>query len=192
MPCYLRMMDTRIGRKFASPRPTDMLCSSLTTLNTIVAEIVKTAGSQKIGGLGLYAHGDMKQIYEDCSLTCSLRGGYGISLGREKLVRETVEKLAPLKGKFAKGGVLEIFACGAADDGPDDAKLNGNGIELMRAIAFTTGVTVRAADRLQVYMAQSKGAIGNIDVDFGDWEGTVWLFDPETGTRSRDMANTRR
>ena len=114
----------------------------MTSLGTIMAGIVKTADSWKISGLGVDARGSIKQVCEECALTCSLRGG--------------------------------------------------NGIELMQAFALTRGATARVAHRIQVCNALSKSVIGDIDVDFSDGEGTVWLFDPETSKRSRDLANTRR
>lgn len=194
MPVKIRVIDYRIGGSFKSPRKTDIPIGDGDDLDDIVRQIIKAAGGKKIENLGLYCHGIGRMIYQDCTLVCAAHGGYGLQLGSDDVTFGTVTKLAPLAGRFTPGAVMDICACAAADVGAEDGKMSGDGIKLMFEIAANAGVIVRASGSIQKYHSDENSFLGmrtpDANVDFGDWEGTVWLFDPKTQKKSKDRANS--
>jgi hypothetical protein len=189
----LRVLDTRIGARFKNPKPSDIIVGSATRLSTVMDQIVKAVGSNKLRTLSVCCHGYEAGVADERSAMSYQGGGFGLELGADNLTWETVSAFSALNGKFASKGILEIYSCAAAQDSSGGNGFTGNGRLLMRELAGHAGATVRASDTVQEYTA------GVVDiwvaswyegVDFGEWEGNVWLFTPD-GSRTRDSSPGR-
>lgn len=125
-------------------------------------------------------------------------GGYGLLLGRENLTMHNVSAFQALRGKFAVRGIMDIYACAAADDGSTTG-FTGNGRLLMAEIAGHAGALVRASDAVQIarhrYAERSLLHAGpgpiDIGIDCGRWEGNVWIFAPDGSAPRLDTAPGR-
>jgi len=184
----LRVLDTRIGARFKNPKPTDIIVGSASRLSTVMDQIVRAVGSNKLRILSICCHGFEAIVSDERAAMSYQGGGFGLELGADNLTWETVSAFSALNGKFTSNGILEVYSCAAAQDSSDGYGFTGNGRLLMRELAGHSGATVRASDATQQYTA------GVVDiwvaswyegVDFGDWEGNVWLFHPD-GSRTRD------
>ncbi len=190
----LRVLDTRIGARFNRPRPSDIIVGSATRLPTLMSQIKAACGAGRIGRLSVCCHGYESGIENEKTAMSRVGGGFGLQLGSDDLTWQTVSAFADLNGRFAGDGMLDIYACAAAEDTTDGTGFTGNGMLLMRELAGYAGVTVRASDTVQTYTA------GVVDdsilgitygshyegVDFGQWEGNVWLFPSDGSGRRRD------
>ncbi len=184
----LRVLDTRIGARFDKPRPSDIIVGSTTPLSDVVDKIVNAVGSDQLSKLSICCHGYESGLENEETAMSRVGGGFGIELGAEGMTWQTVSVFSALDGKFAPGGILEIYSCAAAEDTTDGTGFTGNGRLLMRELAGYVDAIVRASDTIQMYTA---GVVGfgpftwYSGVDFGDWEGNVWLFMPD-GSRKQD------
>lgn len=189
----LRVLDTRIGARFHDPRPTDIIVGSATPFTTMFSRITSALGSNLLSRLSICCHG-MEWGVEDPRVTMSrMGGGFGLQLGATDLTWTTVSAFNALNGKFTKGGMLDIYACAAAEDTSDGTGFTGNGRLLMRELAGEVGATVRASDSIQYYHHGVRSFLGvswYSGVDFGEWEGGVWLFTPDGGSH-RDRSPGR-
>ncbi|MDB5414991.1 MAG: hypothetical protein JWR10_3326 [Rubritepida sp.] len=194
----LRVLDTRIGARFKEPRPSDIIVGSVTPLSTLMTQITGALGSDRLGRLSVCCHGYESGVADPRVAMSRPGGGFGLQLGGDDLTWGTVSAFSSLSGKFANGGMFDIYACAAAEDTSDGNGFTGNGRLLMRELAGYSGATVRASDSIQNYTA---GVVATTflgiqvgthysGVDFGEWEGNVWLFTPD-GARSRDTAPGR-
>jgi len=195
MPVTVRVLDTRIGARFNRPRPSDIIVGSATGLANVVKQIVDAA-SDKIERLSICCHGYETGIQSQTAQMSRMGGGFGLQLGSDDLTYQTVAAFQPLNGKFTTNAMIDIYACAAADDSSDGQGFTGNGRMLMRELAGWTGATVRASDTPQMYTA---GVVDDTflgikygshyeGVDFGQWEGNVWIF-PADGSGARKDTN---
>jgi hypothetical protein len=184
----LRVLDTRIGARFDKPRSSDIIVGSTTPLDDIIDKIVSGVGSNQLSKLSICCHGYESGIENEVTAMSKPGGGFGLQLGGDDLTWKTVSAFSALGGKFTSNGILEIYACAAAEDTTEGTGFTGNGRLLMRELAGNVNATVRASDAVQYYSAGVTG-IGPFTwyngVDFGDWEGNVWLFLPD-GSRRQD------
>lgn len=96
-------------------------------------------------------------------------GGFGLALCKQGLVQSTLPVvISRLSGCGIKA--IVIFACGAASDQGNHSFARA----MWQQLAVGTGATVYGADREQLYTITYHGA-----TDFGQWEGTVWQFNPD-------------
>lgn len=72
---------------------------------------------------------------------------------------------------------VTIYACGTAETGPGNAGTWGDGMRFMGYFAMSSGAYVVAARDNQIYHASNDKKL----IDFGDWEGPVYLFSPVDG-----------
>jgi hypothetical protein len=184
----LRVLDTRIGGRFNRPKSTDIIVGSTTPLGQVVDRIVTAVGSNKLRTLSICCHGYEAGVADERAAMSYNGGGFGLELGGDNLTWDTVSAFSPLYGKFASGAVMDVYSCAAAQDSSGGQGFTGNGRLLMRELAGYIGAIVRASDTPQEYTA------GVVDlyvvswyegVDFGEWEGNVWLFHPD-GSRTLD------
>ena len=193
----LRVLDTRIGARFKRPRPSDIVVGTSTPLTTLFTRITTTLGSNRLSRLSICCHGYEAGIADPRQMMSRVGGGFGLQLGSDDLTFDTVGAFSALSGKFAPGGMMDVYACAAADDSSTTG-FTGNGRLLMRELAGQVGATVRASDSVQMY---SAGVVQTTlfgytiyseyeGVDFGEWEGNVWLFLTD-GSRRRDTAPGR-
>jgi hypothetical protein len=189
----LRVLDTRIGARYDKPRPTDVIVGSASKLSWVIDQIRGKVGQNKLRTLSIAAHGFESLVEDPDALMSYQGGGYGIDLGEDHITLGTVSAFGALDGMFVPGGILEIYACAAADVSRDQYGLSGNGRLLMSELAAYTNAIVRASDAIQMYTAGVRSMLGFSwyeGVDFGDWEGKVWLFSP-SGNRSLDRSKTK-
>src|ERR671922_326294 len=149
----LRVLDTRIGARFKNPKPSDIIVGSATRLSTVMDQIVKAVGSNKLRTLSVCCHGYEAGVADERSAMSYQGGGFGLELGADNLTWETVSAFSALNGKFASKGILEIYSCAAAQDSSGGNGFTGNGRLLMRELAGHAGATVRASDTVQEYTA---------------------------------------
>ena len=189
----LRVLDTRIGARFREPRPSDIIVGSATPFSTMFRRITTALGSNKLRRLSICCHGKEWGVSDPRVAMSRMGGGFGLQLGATDLGWNTVGDFSVLDGKFASNGMLDIYACSAAEDTSDGTGFTGNGRLLMRELAGNIGATVRASDATQYYRHGPRSFLGiswYSGVDFGDWEGNVWLFTPDGGY-SRDRSPGR-
>jgi hypothetical protein len=189
----LRVLDTRIGARFKRPRPSDIIVGSATPLSQVLGWIGDAAGSGRIARLSICCHGYESGVENESMAYSRIGGGFGLQLGATDLTWRTVSDFSVLAPKFGPGSMIDIYSCAAAEDTTDGTGFTGNGRLLMRELAGYTGAIVRASDAPQTF---TQGVVGHgfwgmtfyteyEGVDFGEWEGAVWLFRPD-GSRSRD------
>lgn len=194
----LRVLDTRIGARFKRPRPSDIIVGTTTPLSSLVTRIGAALGSHKLSRLSICCHGYEAGVADERAAMSYMGGGFGLQLGSTDLTWSTVSDFAALAPNFAARAMLDVYACAAAADSSDGTGFTGNGRALMRELAGHTGATVRASDSIQNYTAGvvARTFLGITyateyeGVDFGEWEGAVWLFHPD-GSRSRDRSPGR-
>jgi hypothetical protein len=73
-----------------------------------------------------------------------------------------------------------IYSCAAAETGPGNVGTWGDGMRFMGYFAMNSGAFVVAGRDAQGY----TGANDKQLIDFGDWEGPVYLFSPVDGKAS--------
>lgn len=105
------------------------------------------------------------------------QGGQGVQLGQENLTAANVSSWAAIRNSVS---FIVVYACGAAYTGNTilNPQNTNDGQALMSALARHTNAIVYAADRIQWYFPT--------DFNFGRWEGTVYMFQPN-GVVVRDF-----
>lgn len=104
-------------------------------------------------------------------------GATGLTLCKQGLHQGNVSKLRA----WNPGGErliqrVTIYSCAPALTTPATEGKWGDGMRFMGEFAIHSGAYVIGAQELQKY-SQGKASL----IDFGEWEGPVFLFDPATG-----------
>jgi hypothetical protein len=123
--------------------------------------------------------------------TCTTKqvGGFGLQICKQGINLGNVGKLRAWNPVDASGTAtllikkVTIYACAAADTGAGNAGTWGDGTRFMGEFAMNSGAFVVAGRDAQVY-SYGTGTVNPAPIDFGDWEGPVFLFDPKTGAGS--------
>jgi hypothetical protein len=168
----IRVLDSGLGARLHDQEPTDLVVTPQMSMPQVISAILGKLGPNRLDRLAIFAHGYVR--YHDQTLQMSNVGGFGVQLGKEDLKFGTVDQFARLKGRFAPGGRIDMFACQVADTAAPDGPAR-SGAALMSRLAAVTGVAVRASDSVHKY--QHNAYLGTIDR--GDWEGNVFLFKPD-------------
>ena len=100
----------------------------------------------------------------------SHRGGYGLQLGSEGITWETHHFFAQLRDAVK---VIVLYACKPVDR---DAPRVQSGMMLFQQIAHMANCYVVGSDSDQVYTYGTTP--GSAPIDFGKWEGRVFLIAP--------------
>jgi hypothetical protein len=108
------------------------------------------------------------------------RGGYGLQLGKDDLKLSTVDLFTGLRDKVKS---IIVYACAAADTAPKKRMTSGDGSLLMSRLAVRANCYVVASSATQIY---SYGGAANAAINFGSWEGDVYLFGPNGNKRLID------
>jgi hypothetical protein len=111
-------------------------------------------------------------------------GGFGLQLCREGLSLYNVGLVRSWNGRI---GRITVYACAPADTGSGNEGTAGDGTRFMGEMALWSGAEVIAARDTQTYTFSPTKPI-----DFGNWEGPVYRFDPSTGNRSNFAAGKMR
>jgi hypothetical protein len=150
--------------------------------------------ADRVGGLSdlwIWCHG-FEGIIEDSELSsCYQAGGFGLELCQENLTFATVNLASVLKARGRRVRRIVVFSCAAADSpGTDSAiRAGSDGMRLMGELALWSGATVVASDQTQYYHWRpttiqrlfGETTTNEFPIDFGEWEGNVYEFSPETG-----------
>ena len=166
-----------------------------TGLLTVLKDIKKKTGKNKISVLTLVAHGETVQDQAS--------GGYYYTLEfcKERVHIHTAVAFKLLAGCFASSRQVgvELLACGSHNS-PNTAKLGpavsktliSQGIKLAQTIADATGAVVRASPDTQkvgisVRQDRSNPSVlrQKATVNPGPWEGREWYFFPKGRTPFR-------
>lgn len=151
-----------------------LVASTLITANVNGSISLSTAFSRiniaaqingKLDTLFVLCHG-----YQNSFAGFSFGGGQGLQLGAEDLNATNVKNWAAIKNSFK---YIVIYACGTAYTGissPITPTVMNDGKALMINLAKQTNATVFAAEQTQWYFPNNY--------DFGNWEGTVYMFTP--------------
>ncbi len=137
-----------------------------TSLTSAFSRITTAArGSGKLDTLFILCHG-----YQNSFAGFSFGGGQGLQLGSEDLNASNVGNWSAIKNLVK---YIVIYACGTAYTGissPTTPSVLSDGKKLMINLAKQTNSTVFAAEQTQWYFPSNY--------DFGNWEGTVYMFTP--------------
>jgi len=102
-------------------------------------------------------------------------GATGLQLGNPGLTWSTVARTSAWKGNI---GSIYLYACGvSASSMHDDPAFDGT--RLCGELALYSGANVYAADQLQWYTGANPS--GGAVINFGDWEGQVYCYNPNDG-----------
>lgn len=106
-------------------------------------------------------------------------GGHGLQLSADNVDQSNVQLWGRVKGMAKR---IIINACNVAQVDPFAPKEIGDGRELCRQLAIVTGTPVLAPVRAQEYnpyASRVKNMTFRQEIDFGNWEGPVFLFTPD-------------
>ena len=122
-----------------------------------------------IDTLHIYCHGYAGE--NEAARVCGDFGGQGLELGRESLTLHNIQIIRLLRNSVSK---IVVHACAAADSTHASLDIFSDGRRLMGEMAVHSGAYVTASDRIQWYQGAESGRI-----DFGEWEGNVFMFSPD-------------
>ena len=162
--------------------------------NVPIGQCINWVGqhARNVGGLGellIMCHGfeaDWDLAHQQC--TGRPVGGFGLQLCKEGLCISNVILSTTWKSQ-GKPLIrrITVYACAPADTGPGNEGTIGDGRRLMGELALWSGAEVIGARDTQYYTTGADGTI-----DFGDWEGPVYRFDPDTGNPQIYLAGPMR
>ncbi len=155
-----------------------------TDLYGSIGWIANYAGSQNgLDELIVMCHGFEGNFNISQQMSTNRRvGGFGLQLCREGLSLMTVGKTMAWKSGRALIHRITIYACGTAQTGPGNAGTYADGKRFMGELAMASGAYVIAGRDPQVYNPEAVRTDAPLPIDFGDWEGPVYLFDPADGS----------
>ncbi len=209
MPVNVRIIDSRVGYSFKTPKPLDFKATPKTDIALLFADIVDALRNQKIGLLQILAHG----IYRSDE-TGRHRFGFGVELGQQNLYASNLRDiLGRLAGRFASREMgIELRACAVAQNNAFNEPQGdggvawrvGDGLAFCQSMAdiTVTGVLAstenqtnpcdpvamlvmdRAVSDAGVLFQKSDEEIRNQNCGMGVWDGNVWLFTPGKAARN--------
>lgn len=112
-------------------------------------------------------------------------GGFGLEICKQGL---DLRNVGIVRAWNASEGRLinkvTVYACAAADTGPGNEGTRADGRRFMGEFAIHSGAFVVAARDTQFYNGEATRPVNPLPIDFGGWEGPVFLYDPKTGART--------
>jgi hypothetical protein len=112
-------------------------------------------------------------------------GGFGLQICKQGLTLFNVTKLRAWKPDTGRLiARVTIYACGTAGVGQGNTGTYADGPRFMGEFAMHSGAFVVAGRDAQAYNPESVRPNNPLPIDFGQWEGPVYLFDPATGIGS--------
>lgn len=105
----------------------------------------------------------------------------GILISADQLTDSNLWALDQLRGKFARGGRIELWVCAAASSTTGGGRSSGS--SFCQLMADRVGVDVLAAEDLQGFLNSAQRNVADTDLwltesYFLPWEGTVRRFRP--------------
>lgn len=106
---------------------------------------------------------------------------HGILISHDNLTTSNLWALAPVRGKIARGGRIELWVCAAASGTSSASGTSGQ--QFCQLMADHTGVRVVAAENTQAFSTVSQENVSGTDfwltkTSFLPWEGPVRTFRP--------------
>jgi hypothetical protein len=180
--------DSRLAGTAPAIAPNIYVVDAKTDLDHAIGWVATYARSQRgLDELIMMCHGfEANWDLARKMSTAKQVGGFGLQICRQGLSLGNVDKLRawnPTPGPRLINKVT-IYACAPADTGPGNAGTTGDGMRFMGEFAMHSGAFVVAARDTQFYNPESVRPILPVPIDFGDWEGPVYLFDPKNGIGS--------
>ena len=135
-----------------------------------------------LSNLSIMCHGYESEMNERDQMCMSeMAGGFGLQLCREGLDLGNVSLTTSWRGQIRR---IILFACSPAQTAPWNVGGSGDGRRFCGELALWTQAQVIAAEQTQYYVTRrsfwqwltGQNAAGTID--FGSWEGPVYLFSP--------------
>jgi hypothetical protein len=184
MPGRMIWHDTRLKGAAPAIAPNIHLVNKDTDLAGSITWIANYAGAQSgLDELIIMCHG----MEADWNLQQQIStgrqvGGFGLQLCKQGLGLRTVGHTMRWKGGGPLIRRITVYACGTAQTGPGNSGTWGDGRRFMGELAINSGAYVVAGRDAQVYNPESVRLNNPMPIDFGDWEGPVYLFDPTDGS----------
>jgi len=166
--------DTRL----AGPTPSSLADLSFEVDGTVpisgMVQQILTVG-QSISRLLIMCHGYESTSNGSASIPMTL--GFGLQLCLESLTLANGSVMNGLNGAVES---IILYACGPANTTPYTMGTAGDGRRFCSEMAAYTNADVYASDTSQSYHNASydatKKVCESIPIDFGNWEGNVYLF----------------
>lgn len=184
MPGRMIWHDTRLAGSPPAIAPNTFQVNGTVPLAGALGWIAHYAGTQ--GGLDeliVMCHGFESNVnYQQRMSTRAVVGGFGLQICSEGINLGNVRAVSVFKP--AAGPLIRritIYACGTADTGPGNEGTWGDGRRFMGEFAIHSGAHVVAGRDAQTYNPESVRPVNPQPIDFGEWEGPVFLFDPTSG-----------
>ena len=113
--------------------------------------------------------------------TATAAGGFGLQLGKQGLTLSNVGLTRMWREPSVAITKVTIYACAAADTGGGNSGTIGDGRRFLGEMALHSGATIIASSAVQTYNPESVRRFLPSPIDFGEWEGQVFAFSPDTG-----------
>jgi hypothetical protein len=170
--------------------------------STVINRIAKEVPPRSCDSMSIYAHAAEWNPASESGSSCQA-SVLGFTLG--ELVNESnVHLFSKLRGlfEFPGSGICNLLACEAVSSRPGveftegnvTTAFSGDNISLIKKLANNLNMYVRAADAPQKFTAKPQWytfGLGAKLVDFGEWEGNVWMFGPDGSGRQTKNPGAR-
>ncbi|MBX3501427.1 MAG: hypothetical protein KF889_18460 [Alphaproteobacteria bacterium] len=160
------------------------------SVSDFIEKVYQETPDRVITSMSIYAHaaGSQVQNWEKRRTETSVAG---FTLG-QTVGDINLHLFAKLKSLFPKPRtyICNLLSCNQATSGPDYADpagwgTSGKNLELCKLLAYYLNQYVRASDAPQhfdTHQGPLDRIMGERNVDFGTWEGNVYLFSPDGNT----------
>jgi len=166
--------DIRLRGKTPTRYNYVMQVNKNTPVEHIIGSVTHYGRMHKLSCLHIACHGyEANWNLRGSMCTPEMHGGFGLQLGYEGLSLFNATKTSAWKGYV---DLIVLFACAPADVGPGNEGTEGDGRRLLGELSLWSGARVVGARDTQFY----NDASGKTTIDFGDWEGPVYEFSPDT------------
>jgi hypothetical protein len=139
-----------------------------------------------LDNLFIMCHGYESGVEDPFEQVSTYALGYGLALGDPGLTFDNIWAASTLKHHV---GTITLFACGPANTRRGWANTRGDGTRFCGELALISGACVVAAVQTQYYY-HTPGWWDRVvgregEIDFGNWEGSVYSFSPNDGEGRR-------
>lgn len=185
MPGTMIVHDRRLRGRTPAIAPNTFHVSENTDLRGALNWIATYATQQgNLDNLFVFAHGFEAGVEDNIEMVSTYALGYGLQFCREGLDLYNVATTQVLNNKVRR---ITLFSCGPANTRRGFERTRGDGGQFCSEMAGWTNASVIAAIETQLYNIRTSiwdrllGREG--EMDFGDWEGPVYEFTPDSNHR---------
>ena len=168
------------------------------SVNAFIEKVYQETPDRAITSMSIFAHAAGSQV-ENWEKQRTESSVAGFTLG-ETVGDTNLNMFARLKSLFPqpKTYICNLLSCNQATNAPDYADpkgwgTSGKNLELCKLLAYYLDQYVRASDAPQHFDTRENALdkiMGERSVDFGTWEGNVYLFSPD-GHKYKDTPKGR-